>query len=251
MVLNIYAGGYGIQGVVAAAFIRTVREKGIAGEVVSNGIGGFYAVVEELFGNDEALNRTLELMKRINRELYMTERRWICEDRRPKGWKKIAIEHCVRLATEESFKSWGDIEDLLDGLDKDVSVGAEYVDINGKIGVEWGNGLDVAKTSLAMMEIFPPFKGRFSTTHLTQIPVYTATDGDMILVNFRDPSKCDFEKADEILSQSAEVRSIAFARKILAGKKLKKIYVDPISSRDVADFESIKESFAEKLEGLV
>ena len=249
--MRVYAGGFGIQGMLVIPFLDALEQLGLNFEIVSNGIGGFYAVVRDILGREEALRRTFELLERIDDELYLIERRWICEGRRVRGWKKRSVEHCVRLALEEAFKSWDDISDLFSGLDKETKVGAEYVDLEGNVGIFHGSGTDVAKVSLAMVGIFPPHLGKLSTTHFTQIPVYTAGDGDLVLVNFRDPSICDFSKADEILSQSAEVRSIVFAKKLLKKKKVKKLEFSPITKLDLGDLESIRESMMMKLEGVL
>ena len=249
--MRVYAGGYGIQALTAIALFKAMKEINLNVDVVSNGLSGFYIAVEEVLGEDEAMRRTMELLERIDYELYMIERRWICEGKRVKGWKKIAIDHCVKLAVKESFKEWEKVEDLFEGLERDVNAGVEYIDFDGNVGVFHGSGAEVAKISLAMPGVFPPFEDKFSTTHFTQIPVYTAENGDVVLVNFRDPSKCDFEKADEILSQSAEIRAIVFAKQILSGKNLVQIHHPPISFRDVADLESIKSNLRKKLEELL
>jgi len=249
--LRIYAGGYGIQSLIAVALFKALKEMNISADIVTNGLAGFYAAAEEILGEDEAMRRTMELLDRIDYELYMIERRWICEGERVKGWKSIAVDHCVKLALQESFKRWEEIEDLLMGLEENVNVGVEYIDLYGNIGVYYGNGVEVSKISLAMTGVFPPFKEKFSTTHFTQIPVYTARDGDIVLVNFRDPSKCVFEKADEILSQSAEIRAIVFAKQLLSKKKVIQIHHPPMDFKDLADLESIKSNLKKELGELI
>ena len=249
--MRVYAGGYGIQALTAVALFKALRDMNLNLDVVANGLAGFYKAVEEVLGEDEAMRRTMDLLERIDYELYMIERRWICEGKRVKGWKKIAVDHCVKLAVKESFKEWEKVEDLFDGLEKDVNTGVEYIDFDGNVGIFHGTGAEVAKISLSMPGVFPPFEDKFSTTHFTQIPVFTAENGDAVLVNFRDPSKCDFEKADEILSQSAEIRAIVFAKQILSRKDLIQIHHPPISFKDVADLESIKENLKGKLEELL
>ena len=249
--MRIYAGGYGIQALTAVALFKALKDLSLNVNVVTNGLAGFYIAVEEILGEDEAMRRTMDLLERIDYELYMIERRWICEGKRIKGWKKIAVDHCVKLAVKESFKEWKKVEDLFKGLRKGVSAGAEYIDIDGKLGIFHGSGEEVAKISLAMPGVFPPFEDKFSTTHFTQIPVFTAEDGDVVLVNFRDPSNCDFEKADEVLSQSAEIRAIVFAKQILSRKNLVQIHHSPISFRDISDLESIKENLKSRLEELL
>ncbi len=249
--MRVFLGGFGVQGMLAIPFLDALEELGINGEMVVNGIGGYHAVVRKVLRREEALRRTFELIERIDHELYMIERRWICEGKRKKGWKMVSVEHCVRLALEESFRSWEDVEDLLEGLDVEVDVGAEYIDLLGNVGVFKGKAVDVAKVSLAMVGVFPPHLGKLSTTHLTQIPVLTAEDGDLVLVNLRDPSLCDFAKADEILSQSAEVRSISFAKSVLSEKSVRKVEVSPITRLDLGFLDEIRETIVGKLEGSI
>ena len=251
--MRILAGGFGIQGLLVIPLIDVLDRKGVDYELVVNGLGGFYAVLKEKLGREQALERIKEFIRRFWEDLSAEDRTGLCESGRKRWYKSLAVRWCYLWATRESRRSWEDLKDLLEGVKGESEIGVEYIDIsNLEIGVYRGDAGYAAMLSVAFLGIFPPLDGRyFSTSYLSQIPVLSAEDGDLVLVNLRDPSKCDVRKADEILAQSAELRAIALARKYLSRKDLKILEMPPIGWKDIGDLKRFEESIGAKLEGLI
>ncbi len=251
--MKVLFGGFGIQGFLAVPFLDALDEVDFGGEMIVNGLGGFYAILKEKLGRAEALSRLKSFVRKFWEELYMADREWLCSGRRKRGYKPLAVKYCYLWAVKESMRSWKEMEDLLEGLEGDSEIGVEYFDIDERsVGVYRGSAKKAAMISAALLEIFPPVDGRYlSTTYLSQIPILSAEDGDVVLVNLRDPSRCDVKKADEILAQSAELRAIALAKKLILKKRLKTIHASPISWSDISRIESFKEIFKKELEGIL
>ena len=233
--MKLIAGGSGIQGLVVVPFLRVFD-----GKLLTNGIGGFFAILKEKFGEEEALDRTLKFIKRFERTLRVMDRCGICDERIPR-WrvKMIAYEYCVMWAGKLYLNLWEEMEDLLEGLHGDTEIEVEVLDLEeGRVKLLKGNAKKKAKGCVAFLGLFPPLDGRYiTTTYYSQIPITFAQKGDVVLLNLNDPSKCDVRVVDEVLTQVSEIRSHYLVKKIIAERPLKVIKAPTFSWKYLKDLE--------------
>ncbi len=251
--MRIFAGGYGIQGFLMVPLLDALSDLEVKYEMVVNGLGGFYALVWEKFGREHALERLKRLVVMLWEDLRLNDRVWICEEGRKRWYKSLAVKHCYRWAVEESTRKWEEFRSFLDGIEGETRIGVEYFDLKeANVGVYRGDSRTAAMMSMALLGIFPPVEGRYlSTTYLTQIPVLSASQGDAVLDNLRDPSKCDIRKGDEVLAQSAELRAIVLARKVMEKRGLRRLIAGPITWSDLKNLDAYKTSILKQLEEIV
>ena len=251
--MRIFAGGYGIQGFLLVPLIDVLEDLGVDYQLVVNGLGGFYAVAREKLGKEEALKRLKGFVRRFWEELRVSDRAGMCQESRRRWNKTLAIKYCYIWSVRESSRDWKDLEDLLDGIEGETEIGTEYFDLRESVvGVRTGDAREVASISVALLGLFPPYGGRYvSTTYLTQIPVLSASKGDVVLGNLRDPSGCDVRKGDEILAQAAEIRALTLARKVMERKSLRVIEVGPMSWSDIGNVDRFRKTIRDGLEEVV
>ncbi len=225
--MRIAVGGFGLQGLVAIPFFSVMDDLKVEAKIVATGIAGVYAILRENFNGDEAIRRTLALVDKLKEDLWVVDRAGICEGERLKSWKKEAVKYCVDLSLKNGRRSYEEIDEILSGLKSMGNVHIEYLDLEEyKVKLYSGDPIEGVKISLAFPGIFPPYKGKIvSTTYLTQIPLEMMNEGEIVIDNLRDPSLCKNSTADELLSQSAELRAIMYAKTLIKVKKVKTVKV--------------------------
>jgi len=233
--VKLVAGGSGIQGLVVVPFLRI-----FSGKLLTNGLGGFFAILKENFGEKEALVRTLEFIKRFEKTLKVMDRCGICDEKIPR-WKvkMIAYKYCVMWAGKLYLNLWKEMEDLLKDLNGDTEIEVEVLDLyEGKVKLLEGDKKKKAKGCVAFLGLFPPLDGRYiTTTYYSQIPITFAEKDDVVLLNLTDPSKCDIKVSDEVLTQVSEIKSHYLVKRIIKEKNLKVIKVPSFSWRYLKNLE--------------
>jgi len=232
--MRIAVGGFGLQGLVAIPFFKVVEDLKIEVKILATGIAGFYAILRENFGEDEAIRRILVLVNKFKEELWVVDRAGICEGKRLKRWKKRAVKYCVDLSLKRGRKNYEEVDEILSGVKKMENVHIEYLNLEEyKVKLYSGDPIEGAKISIAFPGIFPPYKGKIaSTTYLSQIPLEMMNEGEIVINNLRDPSLCKNSTADELLSQSAELRAIMYAKTLMKSKNLRSVKVKQILWRE-------------------
>ncbi|MCD6449167.1 MAG: hypothetical protein J7L34_01485, partial [Thermotogaceae bacterium] len=215
--MKIAVGGFGLQGLVAIPFFRVINDLGIKAEVVASGIAGFYAILRENLDEAKAIESTLILVKKLEKDLRVVDRAGICEGERLKSWKKEAVEYCVDLSIKNGRRNYAEIKKLLPELKMMKNVYIECLDLEEyKVKLYSGDPIEGAIISLAFPGIFPPYNGKIvSTTYLTQIPLESMNEGEIVIDNLRNPCFCKNASSDEFLSQSAELRALMYAKTLI------------------------------------
>ena len=233
--MKLVAGGPGIQGLVVAPFLRVFD-----GKLLTNGLGGFFAILKEKLGEETALNRTLKFIKRFEKTLKVMDRCGICDEKIPR-WrvKMIAYKYCVMWAGKLYLNLWEEMEDLLEGLHGDTEIEVEVLDLEeGSVKLLEGDVRKKARGCVAFLGLFPPLDGRYiTTTYYSQIPITFAQKGDVVLLNLSDPSKCDVKVADEVLTQVSEIRSHYLVKRIIAERSLKVVKAPTFSWKYLKNLE--------------
>jgi len=233
--VRLVAGGSGIQGLVVVPFLRVFD-----GKLLTNGVGGFFAILKEKLGEEVALDRTLKFIERFERTLRVMDRCGICDEKIPR-WKvkMIAYKYCVMWARRLYLNLWEEMEDLLEGLHGDTEIEVEVLDLEeGKVKLLEGDVKKKARGCVAFLGLFPPLDGRYiTTTYYSQIPITFVQEDDIVLLNLSDPSKCDVRVADEVLTQVSDIRSHYLVKRIIAERHPKVIKVPPFSWRYLKNLE--------------
>ena len=213
--MNLHVGGFGLQGITGFPVVRVFFEKGKWLELICNGLSGFYAVIFEKFGKEEADRRAISFLKTFEEPLRIMERAEIPD-------RKKGIEYCTRWSLKPAVRSWSETWPLVNDLADKTVVFSEVLDLAEKrVTKISGNSRDVALSFLAMPGLFPPFEGKYvTTTYLSQIPVSFVQDGDTVYLNLRDLSGKRPVNAAWVISQSMELKSIHLAKTLLAKKKV-------------------------------
>jgi len=250
--MRIHVGGFCLQGLVAIPVLeKLLSEKKQRLEIIANGLAGFYAILFESFGKEEARKRLQGFIKKFEGTLRVINRRQKSENIDKKTARKKQIEYCVLWSTSIAAHTWEQADEFLTGLSGNTSVKAEVIDLSRQtVELYEASSVDVARACLAFPGVFPLFKGKYvNTTYLSQIPVSFLEDGDTVVVNLRDPSRIEFESASEILLQAMECRMIELAKRSLASKDVRKIEImTQVHWKDIKGLETSQWRFLESVE---
>jgi len=233
--LKIHVGGYGFQGLAAVEHINGLVGKG---EMILNGLAGYYAVISETVGEDEAMSRLSEFVKRLFNTLKVMDGFAVST---PIGLrhKLQKLRHC-RIWSRHNHVFESNVRDFfLEGVSGNIGFSAEVFDLEERtVKLVSGMARGVAASCISLPGLFPPYMGRYvTTTYLSQIPVSFISDGDTVLVNLRDPSSRRLKTASDLLFQSMEVRSLNYAREMLSHSECRLVrVVKQVCSDNAFDF---------------
>jgi hypothetical protein len=184
--LKIHVGGYGFQGLAALEHISDLAGKG---NIILNGLTGYYTVTAEALGEGEAISRLNEFVKSLFGTLKVMDGSTISS---PVGLrdKLQKIRHC-RIWSRQNYVFESDVRDFfLKGVSGSTDASSEVFDLEERsLKLISGAAGEVAASCISIPGLFPTFMGRYvATTFLSQIPVSFLSDGDIVLLNLRDPS---------------------------------------------------------------
>lgn len=230
--MRIHVGGYGFQGLAAVEHINDLIGKG---EMILNGLAGYYAVISETLGENKAMSRLSEFVKRFFKTLKVMDGFTVSS---PLGlsYKLQKLRHC-RIWSRQNRVFENDVRDFfLEGVSGTTNFRAEVFDLEERtVKLFSGMARGVAASCISLPGLFPPYMDRYvTTTYLSQIPVSFLSDGDIVLVNLRDPSSGRLKTASDLLFQSMEVRSLNYAREMLSHSKCQLVRVSKIVCSDSA-----------------
>jgi len=241
--LKIHVGGYGFQGLAAVEHMNSLVGKG---EIILNGLAGYYAVIAETLGENEGISRLSEFVKRFFNTLRVMDGFAVSS---PIGLrhKLQKLRHC-RIWSRQNLVFESNVRDFfLEGVSGNSDFSSEVFDLEERtVKLVSGMARGVAASCISFPGLFPPYMGRYvTTTYLSQIPVSFISDGDTVLFNFRDPSSGRLKTASDLLFQAMEVRSLNYAREMLSNSECRLIRVAKrVCSDNVLDFlEKLRKRF--------
>ncbi|HDP77513.1 MAG TPA: hypothetical protein ENN47_04860 [Mesotoga infera] len=233
--MKVHVGGYGFQGIASLEHINGLVGKG---EVILNGLAGYYAVIAETLGEDEGMSRLSEFVKRLFNTLKVMDGFAVSK---PLGLrhKLQKLRHC-RIWSRQNHVFESNVRDsFLEGISGITVFSAEVFDLEERaVRLLSGTARGVAASCISLPGLFPPYMGRYvTTTYLSQIPVSFLSNGDIVLLNLRDPSYGRLKTASDLLFHSMEVRSLSYAREMLSHSECRLVRVAKIVCSDnVLDF---------------
>ncbi|WP_367356285.1 hypothetical protein [Mesotoga sp.] len=233
--MKIHVGGYGFQSLAAVEHINGLVGKG---EMILNGLAGYYTVISETLGEEEAMSRLSEFVKRLFNTLKVMDGFTVSS---PIGLrhKLQELRHC-RIWSRQNHVFESNVRDFfLEGVSGNIGFSAEVFDLEERtVKLISGMARGVAASCISLPGLFPPYLGRYvTTTYLSQIPVSFLSDGDTVLVNLRDPSFGRLKTASDLLFQAMEVRSLNYAREMLSHSECRLVrVVKRVCSDNALDF---------------
>ncbi|MBN2252417.1 MAG: hypothetical protein JW701_01875 [Kosmotogaceae bacterium] len=233
--MKIHVGGYGFQGLAAVEHMNGLVGEG---EMIFNGLAGYYAVIAETLGENEGISRLSEFVKRLFKTLKVMDGFAVSS---PQGlrYRLQKLRHC-RIWSRQNHVFESNVRDFfLEGVSGSIDLSAEVFDLEERtVKLVSGTARGVAASCISLPGLFPPYMGRYvTTTYLSQIPVSFLSDGDTVLVNLRDPSYGSLKTASDLLFQAMEVRSLNYAREMLSHTECHLVRVAKmVCSDNVFDF---------------
>ncbi|AFK07606.1 hypothetical protein BG32_08120 [Mesotoga sp. HF07.pep.5.2.highcov] len=212
--MKIHVGGYGFQGLASIEYLGDFESES---RMVLNGLAGYYVAAERAMGKKEALYRLSKFVDEFFVTLEVMDGGALSSKKRVSG-KLERIRHCRIWSKSNHIYGIAARDSYLDGIAGKTELSAEVFNLETrKVELIRDDMREVAAACISIPGLFAPYNDVYvTTTYLSQIPVSFLSEGDTVILNLRDLSTDKPSTASEVVFRAMEIRSLNYAKIILA-----------------------------------